>query len=153
MELEEPEIIAQCTQLRDCLELKADCNDTLGALKARQLYLSVVSNIDDDLLEPIVARAGLHRYLDHWTSSEAAQSCKPHRHFFEICLEKSGLAPHEVLFVGDSPEHDIGGAAAGMCTALVINGGIEPPPQSGRARAKPDFVIHNLSELLVLALA
>jgi len=139
------------TQLRDCLALKPDCHATLATLKARELYLSIVSNIDDDMLEPIVAREGLHRYLDHWTSSEAAQSCKPHRRFFEICLEKSGLSPAEVLFVGDSPEHDIDGAArVGMRTALILNGDTEPPLQSGRARAKPDYVIHNLSELLDL---
>ncbi|MGD9601416.1 MAG: HAD family hydrolase [Gammaproteobacteria bacterium] len=139
------------TQLRDCLEVKPDCHPTLEALKNRRLYLSIVSNIDDDMLEPIVARERLHRYLDHWTSSESARSCKPHPRFFEVCLEKSGLAPHEVLFVGDSPEHDIDGAAhVGMQTALVLNDGAEPPLQSGRARATPDYVIHSLSGLLDL---
>lgn len=139
------------TQLRDCLEPKPDCHATLAALKARRLYLSIVSNIDDDMLDPIVAREGLHRYLDHWTSSEAAQSCKPHRRFFEVCLEKSRLAAHEVLFVGDSPEHDIDGASqVGMKTALILNEGAEPPLQSGRARATPDYVIHSLSGLLDL---
>jgi putative hydrolase of the HAD superfamily len=136
------------TRIRDCLELKPDCHATLGALKARGLYLSVVSNIDDDMLEPIIMRERLDRHLDHWTSSEAAQSCKPHRRFFEICLEKSGLAAAEVLFVGDSPEHDIDGAAAvGMRTALLVNAGSEPPLQSGRARARPDHVIDSLSRL------
>lgn len=138
-------------RLRDCLELKPDCHATLAQLKAQDLYLSVVSNIDDDMLEPIVARDGLHLYLDHWTSSEAAQSCKPHRRIFELCLEKSGLAAHEVLFVGDSPEHDIDGAAKiGMKTALILNDGNEPPLQSGRARAAPDYVIHSLTGLLEL---
>lgn len=138
-------------RVRDCLELKADCHATLAQLKALGLYLSIVSNIDDDMLDHIVARDGLHEYLNHWTSSETAQSCKPHRQFFELCLEKSGLAAHEVLFVGDSPEHDIDGAAGvGMKTALIVNEGSEPPLQSGRARAAPDYVIHSLTELLDL---
>ena len=139
-------------RIRDCLELKTDCHAILAQLKAQGLYLSVVSNIDDDMLEPIVARDGLHHYLDHWTSSETAQSCKPHRRFFELCLEKSGLAAQDVLFVGDSPEHDIDGAArVGMKTALIVNEGNEPPLQSGRASAVPDYVIHSLTELLDLA--
>ena len=138
-------------RLRDCLVLKPDCHETLTALKARGLYLSVVSNIDDDMLEPIIARDALHTWLDHWTSSEAARSCKPHARFFEICLEKSGLAPEEVLFVGDSPEHDIDGAArVGMRTALIVNPGSEPPLQSGRARHAPDHVIHDLRSLVEL---
>ena len=137
--------------LRDGLALKADCHATLAQLKARRLYLSIVSNIDDDMLEPIVAREGLHQYFDHWTSSQAAQSCKPHRGIFELCLEKSGLAANEVLFVGDSPEHDIDGAAwVGMKTALILNAGAVPPLQSGRARATPDYVIHSLTDLLAL---
>ena len=39
-----------------CLELKRDCRDTLEHLRDRGLYLSVVSNIDDDMLEPLIER-------------------------------------------------------------------------------------------------
>ena len=42
----------------DCLEIKADCIETLQFLKGRGLYLSIVSNIDDDMLEPLVEREG-----------------------------------------------------------------------------------------------
>lgn len=135
----------------DCLVLKEDCHDTLAALKARNLYLSVVSNIDDDMLAPLIEREQLDDYFQHWTSSESARSCKPHRRFFEHALELSGHAPEEVLFVGDSPEHDIVGAAAlGMRTALIVDGGMEPPLQTGRGAATPDHVIHNLAELATL---
>ncbi|MGE0484598.1 MAG: HAD family hydrolase [Gammaproteobacteria bacterium] len=132
----------------DCLVLKEDCLDTLAHLKQRELYLSVVSNIDDDMLAPLIERGGLGEYFHHWTSSESAQSCKPDRRFFEHALELSGHAPADVLFVGDSPEHDIVGAAAlGMRTALIVDGGMEPPLQTGRGAITPDHVIHNLAEL------
>lgn len=141
-------------RLRDCLELKPDCHATLATLKAHGLYLSIVSNIDDDMLDPIIARDGLAQHLDHWTSSEEAQSCKPHRRFFEVCLQKSGLSAEDVLFVGDSPEHDIEGAnAIGMRTALIINDGLEPPLQSGRKTVAPDYTIRSLSELIPLVCA
>ena len=134
-----------------CLEIKPDCIATLGELRQRGLYQCIVSNIDDDMLEPLVAREGLHDYLDHWTSSEAARSCKPHRAFFELCLRKSGLRAGEVLFVGDSPEHDIAGAAAlGMRTALIIDEGMPPPLQSGKAAAEAHHTIHSLGELPAL---
>ena len=134
--------------LVDCLEIKADCIATLDALKRRGLYLSIVSNIDDDMLEPLVAREQLHDYFDHWTSSEAAGSCKPHRRFFEVALEKSRLNPENVLFVGDSPEHDVIGAnALGMQTVLIVEDGIEPPMQTGRAAIDPDHTIRDLHEL------
>ncbi|HMM77023.1 MAG TPA: HAD family hydrolase [Gammaproteobacteria bacterium] len=134
-----------------CLELKDDCCETLRALHERGLYQSVVSNIDDDMLDPLVAREGLDRWLQHWTSSEQARSCKPHRRFFEICLEKSGLAAHEVLFVGDSPEHDIAGAdALGMQTALIVDPELPPPLQSGRGGVEAHHRITRLRELCAL---
>ena len=136
----------------DCLALKDDCIETLAHLKDLGLYLSVVSNIDDDMLAPLIAREGLSRYLDHWTSSEAAQSCKPDRRFFELALSRSGLSANEVLFVGDSPEHDIIGAhAAGMRTALITDGGLPPPLQTGRVNVSADHTISTLTDLKHIA--
>lgn len=132
----------------ECLVLKDDCLATLAALRSRGLYLSVVSNIDDDMLAPLIQREGLDRYLHHWTSSEAAQSCKPDRRFFEMTLAMSGLEPGSVLFVGDSPEHDVIGAnAVGMRTALIVDGGMPPPLQTGRTTVQADHIIHALGEL------
>lgn len=139
-------------RLVDCLEIKSDCIETLAALKRQGLYLSIVSNIDDDMLEPLVARERLDTYLNHWTSSEAARSCKPHRRFFEVAVEKSGLDPANVLFVGDSPEHDVQGAnALGMRTVLIVEDGIEPPMQTGRGAIDADHTIRELRELTALA--
>lgn len=135
----------------DGLELKVDCLATLDKLRAQGHYLSIVSNIDEDMLQPLVAREVLHDYLDHWTSSEAAGSCKPHKTFFEVSLEKSGLSAEQVLFVGDSPEHDVNGASAmGMRTALVRNGGRPAPLQSGKTTVEPDHVIDELAELVAI---
>ena len=136
----------------DCLELKDDCIETLMNLKAQGFYLSIVSNIDEDMLHPLVQSAGLDAYLDDWLSSEAARSCKPHRRIFEHALNLSGLDAKSILFVGDSPEHDVLGAGSiGMKTALIIDGGMEPPLQTGRDTAEPDYVIQTLNELREIA--
>jgi len=133
----------------DQLVLRDDCLATLGALKRRGLYLSIVSNIDDDHLFPMVERTGLDQVLDHWTSSEEARSCKPDPRFFELAMAKAGLPAEAVLFVGDSPEHDVRGArGVGMRTALIVEDGSPPPLQTGRGRATPDYEIRALRELL-----
>lgn len=130
------------------LELRDDCHDTLDRLKARGLYLSVVSNADDNQLEPLIERAQLHRWMNHCTSSEQARSCKPDRRFFEVALAKSGLSAGEVLFVGDSPEQDIAGAhAVGMRTALITEPGSPPPMHVGKKTVEPDVRISRLGEL------
>ena len=142
---------AQHADIVEGLSLKHDCIETLQHLRDAGHYLSIVSNIDEDMLHPLVEREGLGDFLHHWTSSEAAGSCKPHARFFEVSLEKSGLKAHEVLFVGDSPEHDVNGASAmGMRTALVRNGDKPPPLQSGAATVDPDHTIEHLAELKAL---
>ncbi len=138
----------QHTALLEALTLKSDCHDTLTRLKDMGLYLSIVSNIDDDMLDPLIERAEFHRWLDHWTSSEAAQSCKPDQRFFDIVLDKSGLRPEEILFVGDSMEQDILGAhIAGMKTVLIAEDDTPAPMQVGKKVPDPDFRISRLSEL------
>lgn len=139
---------AQRNALLDHMELRSDCLDTLAELKSRGLYLSIVSNIDDDYLVPLVERSGLASLLDHWTSSEEAQSCKPHARFFEVALKKAGCSADEVLFVGDSPEHDIHGAkSVGMRAVLIREADFTPPLQTGRKTLAPDHEIATLSEL------
>ena len=133
------------------LKPRPDCHDTLRALRERGLYLSIVSNIDDDYLFPLVEKWQLDELLDHWTSSEEARSCKPDRAFFELALAKAGRAAEEVLFVGDSPEHDIQGArAVGMTSVLIVEEGVVPPLQTGPVSVEPHHEIHALSELLSL---
>lgn len=141
----------QRVTLLDCMEIKADCHETLDRLKARGFYLSAVSNADENMLGPLVERAELHRWLDHWTSSEEARSCKPDRRFFEVALDKSGLRPTEVLFVGDSLEQDIQGAHdVGMRTVLISESDVAAPMHIGREVVDPDYRIETLSMLAEL---
>jgi len=130
------------------LELRADCHEALARLKQMGLYLAAVSNADENQLAPLVERGQLHRWLTHWTSSEAARSCKPHRQFFDVALEKSGLSADQVLFVGDSLEQDIQGAhAVGMTTVLISEVDGPAPMHVGRQTPEPDFKITSLHEL------
>ncbi|MFY9329324.1 MAG: HAD family hydrolase [Georgfuchsia sp.] len=131
-----------------CMELHTDCHATLDRLKDMGLYLSAVSNADENQLAPLIERAQLPRWLTHWTCSETAQSCKPDRRFFEIALKKSGLAADQVLFVGDSLEQDIEGAhATGMATVLITEIDQPAPMEIGRETPEPDYRISRLSEL------
>lgn len=142
---------AQRTMLIETMTPRRDCIATLQELRVRGLYLSIVSNIDDDYLVPLVEKWELDRVLDDWTSSEEAGSCKPDPAFFEVAVAKAGCRPGRVIFVGDSPEHDIAGAhAAGMTSVLLTEEGTTPPLQSGKVNVVADHQIGTLSELLPL---
>ena len=132
----------------DNFTLRPDCLSTLQTLRSAGLTLSIVSNIDDDYLDEMITRSGLDEVLHHWSSSEEAQSCKPDQRFFEYANQKSGVQSDEVLFVGDSPHHDIDGAhAMGMTTVLIQDEHIPASP----AKHEPHHLINELSELVAIA--
>ena len=141
--------------LRDILDHltpRTDAGGTLDGLRARGLYVAVVSNADDDFLGPLLERHGIDARLDHWTSSEEARSCKPDARIYEIALEKAGRTAAETLFVGDSPQHDVAGAhAMGMRTVLIGEPGTAAPLTHGlEAPVEADFQVRRLPEILAI---
>ena len=128
----------------EAAELRADCLDSLRSLRERGLHVQIVSNIDEEQLEELVRRLGLESAIDARTSSESAQSCKPDPGIYECALEKARCTAEQVLFVGDSPAHDVTGPQAiGMSTALLV-ADVRP----GAEDCSPDFVIERLGQVV-----
>jgi len=128
----------------DTAELRADCIATLRTLRARGLRVQIVSNIDDEQIDGLLQRLGLEGEVDAWTSSERARSCKPDARIYQVALETAGCTPADVLFVGDSPDHDVAGPRAqGMATALLV-----ADARPGAPDGSPDFVIERLGQVV-----
>ncbi|HEU4429026.1 MAG TPA: HAD family hydrolase [Myxococcota bacterium] len=127
------------------IQLRRGVRETLAALRARGLHLGVVSNIDDDLFRAIWASLGIGPLFDATTTSEEARSCKPDSAIYQAALAKApGVSAAEVLFVGDSPQHDFAGAKPlGMRTVWITE---RPTELSDGLR--PDHVIREIPELL-----
>jgi HAD superfamily hydrolase (TIGR01662 family) len=121
--------------------------EAIRALDARGYALGCITNT---LADTAAIRAMLRRF-----EIEPLMRCvvvsadegwrKPHPSLFEKALGELDVAPHEAVFVGDSPLHDIGGAkAVGMHAVLTQQyaardyTAFDPPP---------DAIIHHLSEL------
>jgi putative hydrolase of the HAD superfamily len=135
----------------DHLIPQVDARATLLELRARGLYTAVVSNADDDYLGALMHRHGLDTLVDHWTSSEEAGSCKPDPGIYAFALAKAGRTASEALFVGDSPQHDVGGArAAGMRTVLIGEPGTTAPLSVGLAAAPADYNVRTLLEVVAI---
>ncbi len=129
----------------DAVRPRPRAAEALAELRKRDLHLAIVSNIDDDQFHPLWQRMGLGSFFDATTTSEEARSCKPDARIFQLALDKArGVRPEEVVFVGDSPVHDIAGARAlGMTTVLITD-------QAGTPAFEPraDHVIRELPELV-----
>jgi HAD superfamily hydrolase (TIGR01509 family) len=134
--------------VRDSFALRPGCKEMLARLRGAGAHVAIVSNIDDDYLEPMLERAGLREALDAWTSSEAARSCKPDAAIFALALGKAGARAEESVFVGDSPVHDVAGARRlGMRTVLIRDGDGEAPGAAEGEVCEPHHVVVDLREI------
>lgn len=128
----EDEVIEQfCDSQRNAvvenLRPRKDCARTLARLRDLDYKLAIVSNIDDEWLEPISKLWKLDRMVDEILSSEQARSCKPHSSIFLQACRMVGVLPHEVIFVGDSYVNDVTGSKnVGMHPIWFATGGTNP---------------------------
>lgn len=118
--------------------------ETLAVLQAlRPLPCAIVSNADHEH----VAAWKFTLPVQFILISEAVGAYKPHPLMFESALRRLGLAPHEVLHVGDSDVDDVAGArAAGLRVAWLNR---EKRPRRPDV-PEPDFEIRDLTELVKL---
>ncbi|MCL4222298.1 MAG: haloacid dehalogenase type II [Phycisphaerales bacterium] len=136
---------ADTTVLADSLatwEPFADTVESLRRLRGRA-RLGVLSNIDDDLFEPILDKLG--RPFEVVVTAKQLQSYKPGEALFREGLRRLGLEPHEVLHVAESRFHDIEPARRlGFRTAWVDRG----RSASGHGAAAADLTVRSLAELV-----
>jgi HAD superfamily hydrolase (TIGR01509 family) len=95
----------------------------LESLRARGLKLGLVSNAFDppELLHRDLGRMGLAERLDVAVFSSEVGRRKPDPLIFRTALDRLGVEPGRALFVGDSLEADIAGAAGlGMRTVQAV---------------------------------
>ena len=128
----------------DCYE---DALPALAALAAR-LPLVSISNGNADL-----ERIGLRQHFAHCISAREFGSAKPAAAIFHDACARLGLAPENVLHVGDDVLLDVAGAhAAGLRTGWLNRGSAAwsdyvaslPPAQ---AALRPDLELRDLGEL------
>jgi 2-haloacid dehalogenase len=128
--------------------------DTVAALKRLQTRyrLAVISNIDDDLFAS--SEPKLQAQFDQVITAEQARSYKPSLNNFRLALKRLGLAPDQVLHVGQSLYHDVTPAKSLGIATVWVN---RPSPRSGAGAArtadgKPDLEVSDLATLADIAL-
>jgi HAD superfamily hydrolase (TIGR01458 family) len=83
--------------------------------------------------------------LEHAAGKQAMVFGKPARRFFLAAAERLGIAPENILMIGDDIEVDVGGAQrAGLMGALVKTGKFRPSDLE--RPVKPDIVLESVAE-------
>ncbi|MEP5764142.1 MAG: HAD-IA family hydrolase [Halieaceae bacterium] len=90
---------------------------------AQRFSLGALSNGNAD-----VYKVDIGEYFDFAFSAEQVDASKPLPDMFHAGMQASGAASHEIIHVGDNPEHDVAGAQRlGMYT-IWMNGGRQDWP-------------------------
>ncbi|MFL5803745.1 MAG: HAD family hydrolase [Roseiflexaceae bacterium] len=135
-----------CREWFEQMALYEDALHTLEALRPRY-RLGLITNGPSEIQRRKIERFGLVNYLDVLIVSEEAGVAKPDPAIFALALAQLGVGPAEALFIGDSPEHDLRGAAAAGMACIWMNPGKEQLPAG---LAPPLATIERLGELLPL---
>ncbi|MFZ1391710.1 MAG: HAD family hydrolase [Dokdonella sp.] len=124
-------------RVRNEVECYADTPSALAAMAARVPLVSISNGTAD------LGRIGLHEHFHFSVSAGALGVAKPASSIFLHACERLGLAPENVLHVGDDPLTDVIGArSAGLRSAWLNRTGKDWPHED-----PPDLVIHDLSAL------
>jgi HAD superfamily hydrolase (TIGR01549 family) len=122
---------------------EAETEALLDTLAAASLPFGIITNGSARQWRKL-EQLGLTRRTSCLFVSEDFGEKKPNRTIFEAAAAHLGVAPADVLFVGDNPEVDILGAQqAGMKAAWLPRNQPWPVDLPGA----PDFIVENLGEL------
>ncbi len=130
--------------VRDVTSAPAARKDAVRRL-AEKYRLGLLSNFDDSKTGwEIMADTGVKDKFEAIIISADLRLRKPNPKIFQRMLSMLNLTAGEVLFVGDTPHHDVGGAkAVGMAAAWISRHALPLPADV----AQPDYIIRDLAEL------
>ena len=115
---------------------------------ARRFRMGILSNFDDARTgHEIIADTGVADHFEVIVISAEARVRKPHPEIFRQLLDKLGLEPREVLFVGDTAREDVAGARASGIPVVWLS---ENKGEFPLDVAAPDYTIRNLTDLPAL---
>lgn len=99
---------------RNSVELYPDSLPALKRLNARWPLVSLTNGNAD------LERVGIHRHFHHHISARSTGAAKPDARIFMAAAKHLGLAPENILHIGDDAQLDVVGARdAGMRTAWI----------------------------------
>ena len=120
--------------------------EVLNKIKSKNLYLGIISDIDNDYMEFQLEKLKIKDMFDSITTSEEVRAYKPNPQIFEKALSKAKIEGKDAIYIGDNYWRDIIGAKKVGMTAVLI--GDPPMEQFATKGIEPDIVIDKLKELL-----
>jgi HAD superfamily hydrolase (TIGR01509 family) len=121
-------------------------------LQSRGLKTIAASSAKSDELQALLKAAGIDDVLKEATTSDDAENSKPDPDIVHVALDKIGLAPEEVIMVGDT-HYDVESAAQAGVKCIAVRCGGWPDAKLEGAQAiydDPAALMAHLADILRL---
>lgn len=119
-----------------------EAKEVIDEIKRRGYKVAMLSNGDQDMLEPLQESSGIE--FDYVFSAESAKAYKPAASVYDVPFQKAGIKKEDMLHVAGSV-FDVMGAKAAGCNCAWSNRYsdyvLDP-------KFEPDYNMKNLKELL-----
>jgi len=123
--------------------------ETLRALNEAGLALCCITNKDSAFADPLLQQAGLSQFLSFTLCADRAEDRKPSPNLLQAACSRLGIAPAEMLYVGDS-SMDIAAARAAGSPVIAVTYGYGKDHASGPGDVQPDGCVDDLTEIVAL---
>lgn len=124
---------------RNSVELYPDSLPALQRITARWPLASLTNGNAD------LQRIGIHAHFVHHICARDSGVAKPDPRIFLAAAERLGVAPEQILHVGDDPAMDMAGARdAGLRTAWINREGLPWPVELGQP---PELDLRDMTAL------
>jgi phosphoglycolate phosphatase len=117
----------------------------LQSLTQAGIKLCCITNKDSSFAEPLLKQAGLAQFFAFTLCPDRAEDRKPSPNMLLAACSRFGIAPAQMLFVGDS-SMDIAAARAAGCPVVAVKYGYEL--EHAATDVQPDSYIEQLPDLL-----
>lgn len=123
--------------------------DTLRSLSEAGLALCCITNKDSVFAEPLLRAAGLSEFLSFTLCADRAADRKPSPNMLLAACSRLGIAPAEMLYVGDS-SMDIAAARAAGSPVIAVSYGYGKDHAGGAGDVQPDGRVDDMTEIVAL---
>ncbi len=97
------------------MQLFDGAREFMDRMRAHGITMMICTDLTAHIQHRKIEALGIAGDIKYLVTSEEAGKEKPAPEMFALCLEKLGVKPEEVCYLGDSPVKDVEGArAAGM---------------------------------------
>ncbi|SER68629.1 putative hydrolase of the HAD superfamily [Salipaludibacillus aurantiacus] len=125
-------------------------HELFEVLTEHGVRIAIVSNGSADTQYNKVKKLGINKWVadEHIFISEEAGVSKPDKEIFKLVEEKLKLPSHDIVFVGDSWEHDVAGPIEAGWEAIFLNTRKEDKPTEHQPAAEFEEFTHLKDELI-----